>query len=232
MTLNKRGRYECSSCGSSDGLAYYQDGSYCFSCSKTKKEKQRDSSFKDNVQKNDAINRVRLPLDLTRKLPKEPMEWLQSYSLYDDILPFCEWSPTTKYLYIHLVNHDFWQARNFNTYGPKWLSKSGIKPIALIFGVHDTLHGGPLILVEDILSAYKLSFTGKVTCPLFGTIAKPEIYKYCKDRNVIIWLDCDALDKAQTIQNQLASIAKSVRIVRTEKDPKCYSPKTINEILE
>jgi hypothetical protein len=92
-----------------------------------------------------------------------------------------------------------------------------------------------IILVEDILSARKLAKAGYNSVALLGTSLSDEMFYYLTVRynSFIIWLDND---NAQVKLNQLKlmnklSVVGNVRIVKSDKDPKEYSLKEIEEIL-
>ncbi len=99
---------------------------------------------------------------------------------------------------------------------------------------HSTVLNGenkesPVVLVEDLISAHKVSRVCP-SIPLFGTDVHPPVLHYLSHNHseVILWLDKDQDFHVKRKALRLESlINKPVRIVTTEKDPKALS---FNEI--
>lgn len=90
---------------------------------------------------------------------------------------------------------------------------------------------GPIVLVEDIVSAHKVGqvFT---SVPLFGTQIHPcHIYYLANEtKDVSLWLDKDQELNVKKQALRLESlISKPVKIVITDKDPKSLSYEEIND---
>jgi len=90
-----------------------------------------------------------------------------------------------------------------------------------------------VVLVEDVLSAYRLHLLGFNSCALMGTHIKPSllnhISQHCND--FIIWLDNDnpEVKLAQAKLREQLSLFGNTRLIKTDKDPKEMKD---NEILE
>jgi len=129
----------------------------------------------------------------------------------------------------------FWQGRNLGKVtkdNPKYVNVRSKKTDYCIF------KGGSkskvVVLVEDILSAIKVSNTGCVdSVPILGSYIPPNILPFIKDYDTIfIWLDYDKRFTSIKSAAKLHELScKVVRTIITEKDPKEYETTEIKEIL-
>lgn len=104
-----------------------------------------------------------------------------------------------------------------------------------------TSKGGGIILVEDINSAYKVRasiqrFTealGSRVISLNGTSGSASLTLTCADEDVVIWLDGDEAGDRGAIKllKDLTPLAKSIKIITGEGDPKDYTYTEIQEVL-
>jgi hypothetical protein len=94
--------------------------------------------------------------------------------------------------------------------------------------------GTCVVLVEDLISAHKVSAAGGTAIPLFGTkIHNPVLYFLMHDkRPVKLWLDKDQEGNVKRTAIHLQGLIGSpVDVVITDEDPKCLSFNTIKEYL-
>jgi hypothetical protein len=106
------------------------------------------------------------------------------------------------------------------------------------FGAHAAYR---IILVEDIISCIKItnvirqdatkSRTLSGCVALLGTNLSQDMINFIKRKDVIWWLDKDALNKSVTFQKDLSLLLGSTGIITTDKDPKDMTFKEIKEIL-
>ncbi len=90
-----------------------------------------------------------------------------------------------------------------------------------------------IVLVEDLISAHKVGQV-RSAIPLFGTTISDLVLKKLVQLNrpVSLWLDDDQYSLLSRKIGRLQSfLGASVRHIRTDKDPKSYSPKEIEGIL-
>lgn len=128
----------------------------------------------------------------------------------------------------------FWQARGFTRGGCKYLSPAINRSILAPLYVTGASNG-LLVLTEDILSAVRVS---EVTPSrsLMGTSITDNVLLLVAGAKlpVSVWLDPDAAGKRGTtkIARALALAGVDTSIIRTAKDPKCYSREDIAAILK
>jgi uncharacterized metal-binding protein (TIGR02443 family) len=218
----------CPKCGSKDNLAEYSDGFYCFGCG-YKKQKNDLNSVRDRLQSQQAMLSNELDISTTNDIPIVPTQWLLQYGItQQDVDEYkIGWNPNNQLLV--LVNTpSYYQARNFNNYGAKYISK-GKKPL-LFYGTGDIL-----ICVEDVLSAIKIVKSNKNVCatPLLGSIVSSELTETILERfkTVRIWLDRDKAIEAVKQARNLKQKGIDSDVIITPNDPKEYSTGEINEWL-
>lgn len=89
-----------------------------------------------------------------------------------------------------------------------------------------------LVLVEDAMSAIRVSNSGVWAIGLLTTYLPYELYPVLRGWNVKVWLDDDAYDKACKYFGNLNSNGVQAGLVHTKDDPKKLSPKQIKEELK
>jgi hypothetical protein len=131
-------------------------------------------------------------------------------------------------------------AKSFGNTQAKYYSSAPKYPLYVpSWGYTDTI-----VLVEDIRSALKLSYhlherrKGESSLALLGTDwgGKRGLINYLAwlgIKNVHIWLDGDEAGQkgAEKLYNRL-KLYFNCRIIKTELDPKWYTPEQIEEILD
>lgn len=125
----------------------------------------------------------------------------------------------------------YWQARRiFGSHAAKYLSMPGGRKNAIpVFG-----SGHGIVLVEDLLSAYKIQTAGFRSLCLMGTSLLPQLWEFLlHEQEISIWLDPDKAGRTATteIRDQLALVGKTVRIIESACDPKLNSKASIAEFL-
>lgn len=218
----------CPNCGSRDNLGEYDDHFFCFGC-KYYKLKTDPNSLRQLIKKNETVYTPIDKMELDLDIPKEAKQWLYKYGITpNEIKKYnFKWNPNLNMLML-LITKYYWQARVFQKDRPRYLSK-GKKPL-VVYG-----NGNSIVLVEDILSAIKISRFSPEMCasPLLGsTISDAKLYKICKKYDKInIWLDRDKAKEALSLVNLIRQKGKDSRVIITAKDPKEYTNKELNSWL-
>lgn len=228
---------ECPKChleGRRKTLARYEDGhAYCFYCSYYDAGNGSDPRVYFNKDEDAAI---RLPYDCEPTLPVVARDWLQKYGITrkESLFLNCMWSPSNQYLVFPFYSETkellAWQARDFKE-NPKykWFSQGDLSDLLLIYGVFGER---TVVLVEDVLSAVKVSRHANALC-LFGSTPKKDVIirasRFYKD--FAIWLDPDANKSALRISKICNLLDCTSRIIVTSQDPKEHSDSEIKKYL-
>lgn len=229
------GHEPCPKCNSKDNLGVWDDGhKWCFGCGyfvprdgvvRLEEIAGRLGNTKNN--KKNRYNDLSLPDDFTRSIPKEPLEWLKKYGLLDKeiIANSIGWSQQHERLIFPIFNNvgdlTFYQGRAFSarTDKSKYHTQGYSEDIFHVMGVDKE----PLVLVEDFISAIKVSRVRRVM-PLWGSNISLQralrLQHVTKD--VRIWLDKDKATYAVNARQLMLPYFRSVECIITEHDPKEY----------
>jgi hypothetical protein len=209
----------CPKCKSKDNLAIYSDGEYCFGCHTAKK-------YTKEVKKDKVPTKFTGHLDV--EIPYKYIKYLESFGLTERNIRshFAYWSEADR-----LVFHcqaEYYEARSL-TKEPKVLS-FGVKPQYCFPNIPAN---GILVLVEDIISALKVSNV-YASGSLFGSSLSSDwmrlIEKYkCKP---IFWLDKDKLKASKEYRDKFRAKGIESSIIFTPKDPKYYYKYEISEYVK
>lgn len=217
---------------SGDNLGSWDDGSsHCFSCGYYEASPFYLKLFKEEEVVDDTKKAV-LPSDFTREVPPEGWKWILQYGLpLSYWKSYCGYTKKENRLVITFGTPvAFSQGRALTVGDRKWkFYGDGHKFVECL---HRELPG-PVVLVEDIISAHKVAQVNPCIC-LFGTHIHDLAVKELQvlDRPVVIWLDADQYPLLQKKINRLQLFLKHpVSYINTEKDPKEYSVAEIKEIL-
>ena len=225
-------RSKCPDCGSSDGLAYYENASHCFSCHV---HKNYDSVYlapsKALKVTKDAF---KMYPDYTPEIPVDGWVWLSKAGITEDQAKHYQigYSPRLKRIILPVfdAHNDLvaYQARALGDSDAKYLTFTSTSG-AFFASDHNSTS---FVVVEDILSAIKVG-TAHPTIALLGTNLHSKLeYKLSRLRSVLLWLDGDSpgWEAAYSIWRQLRTRVK-IDIIQTSKDPKCYPLEQIKDIL-
>ena len=219
-----------------DNLAVYPNGAvYCFSCGYRNKSPIK---YKPTVERTKII---KLPWDITHKLPLHVKHYLNSFYLTkkeiieNNIL----WSDYTQRVCFPLFTKGKllgWQGRYLgdDKTKPKWFSQGNLKEIIHII---KPKRNSTLVLTEDIVSAIRVgSQENFCASPLFGShIDIKKLYQYdfaISPNQYLLWLDKDKeIESYKFTQNARQSGLPCVTIV-TDRDPKTYTHMEIKRILK
>lgn len=96
-------------------------------------------------------------------------------------------------------------------------------------------HEETIVLCEDVLSAMKVqNATGYQGAALLGTSMDDSKVRALHEggfRNVVLWLDYDAVDKAAQIQKKYSLFFRKFNRLVTVEDPKATSKSTIKRLI-
>ena len=229
---------------SEDNLAVFDDGhKYCFACGYFVPSPKTIAATKEKlIQPKEATmdgpttKCLPLPVDISGVLSPTAKRWLLGWGLSLDEQAKFWWSETEQQLIYcvfdvegHLI---FWQARNFNRDKQKYISSGPLKDHLHILG-----HEGPLIIVEDAVSAVKLSREYQ-SMPLFGShITKENLIRIRdfglgKEGQIGFWLDPDKVNESIKYRNQARELGMNAFSVIGTRDPKGYNHNEIIELVE
>ena len=230
---------------SGDNLAHYPDGhKYCFRCG---------YSIGGVPQLGHMAARINQPVpkglgEATVKIPdsvqfaiedEEAKQWMARYNLTENSQIDFEilWYPEKRELIFPIYTNDgrlmAYQARNFSGRGPKWRTEGKIHEHPIVYAGIEDANLGYIVLVEDVVSAIRVS-DHIDTMPLFGTHLNPSRTAWLAQRyrNVIFWLDHDALSLARKYSTQFQIYPEvSTHIIETLQDPKAYTHDEIAELV-
>lgn len=219
---------------SGDNLITFHDGgAFCFKCHYTIRNNDYSHYIENPAPKKQTIS---LPGDADIGYSAHALDWIGKYQLSKSDLLHNGVLFSTEY---NQLIFPFWhdgvliayQARCFSKNAKsKWFTKGFIQTVNNIFFLgkrvgHGNVKGNALFLVEDIISAIKLSKLGKYTMPLFGVNIKIKLalIRVLRPLETIIFLDED---------QHMHSVKESLRIrsegfkchsILSEKDPKEYT---------
>lgn len=228
-----------------DNLASYSDGGkHCFSCGYHVFPRHYMGEQK---QERERINAAVLPTDFSREVPSHALKWLLQYGLpFSHWRPFIGWSEKDCRLVITVGNGpDFSIGRYIPTEGRscfgslqhgktprKWFVWGECHRFPHIFG--DYTNSKQIVLVEDVISAHKLSLVVPTLC-LFGTTIFSACIPVLRHIRcpVVLWLDKDQEGTLQKKCQRLQVLTNcNVSYLVTDRDPKEQSFEKIKELLD
>lgn len=227
----------------SNNLGVYLDGSvYCFSCGYYRpgnglsKLRQTNADHACGTTSNAKI--IHLPADSELALPGIARDYLAKYALTqkDINVNRLMWSEATQRLIFPIFGEKellAYQGRYLkdDNKRAKWYSMGDLKNIYHIIG-NKTTH--KLILTEDIISAIRVGNNPNLSAmPLFGSHISIErllqIKKMYGTIYMLVWLDKDKQKEAIKFTQQANSIGIDAGTIITDKDPKEYTDKEIDD---
>lgn len=213
---------------SGNNLAEYSDSHFfCFRCgyyipsSTTMRIKHALSTTPIRSESNQPT--LELPEDVSIATHGTGFVWLQQYGITttEIICNRIMWSEERKLLcFPLLVNNEVvaWQARNFNPEKKyKYLTKGNVQDNYFLFG-----NGNTIVLVEDVVSAIKVSRHGVYGYSVLGSVISPKTIQrltHISD-NFLLWLDPDKQKEAIKYSSQLRQMGYNCSTILSDKDPK------------
>ncbi len=224
----------CKWCTSSDAMCEYTDGWYCFSCGKAEKKDTPDIAPIPKMYRE-----PKLPHDFTFEIPDVFKQWYRQYGIRNIDVEEFGWSDYWQSIIIPIQGPlaiEGWIGRNFNkNIEKKYHLCRGKTP--LIYKIEGVLLE-IVIITEDILSAIKIHQTAPHEVTKWAALGTGSNHlvqeiKKINPKKVLIWLDGDEAGQrgARKLYKKLNSFI-DCDIVTTTRDPKEYSHKEIDRILE
>ena len=228
-----------------DNLAIYDDGhEWCYRCGYYIPPKLTVEAVKNKLESpmknaNTTPSCDSLPHDISAVLGSPAITWLLKYGLTPEEMKKFWWSESEQQL-IYPVNDVagnmvFWQARNFRGYpNKKYYSSGNLKDHLHVLGTT-----GPLVLVEDAISAIKVA-RSCTSMPLFGSHITKELLLRLRNHvlamagpssELIIWLDPDKSEEALRYGNVSRELGINALVILSLSDPKCYATFEIQNFM-
>ncbi len=222
-----------------DNLAVYSDGhSFCYSCGYTRSSKSL-ISFKGKAVDNNSqlvarnIN-MYLPSDCDVSYPSMALQWIGQYELTrNDLLNHhVLWSEKVQRLIFPIFGDGellAWQGRSFDKDRKKWYTIGKVEELFHILG-----KGNEIILVEDVISAIKISKVGHSSMCLFGSNISIERFKHLSTltKEVAIYLDPDKRKESLKFNRRASLVGLKSRVIFSANDPKEETFERLKEILK
>ncbi len=222
----------CNDCGSSDALATYSNGSYCFSCSKytsgtnTGKTNQSYNYQEDRMQNN-----------LTSiKRGSKGYKFLRERHLTEEQIFFYGIKQCEKEDYIQLPYHSYFsEIRYIGREGYSKYITLGDK--SMVFTGRKEYDSCMVVVVEDMISAMRVGWEHHCMA-LRGTKLNSEsLYKLAsvsKECKIVLWLDSDEAGRrgVEKIKKSLDWTGRAIYDIITDRDAKMHTDEQINKIIE
>ena len=241
-------KQQCPSCAklgkdnSHDNLAIYSDHhTYCYSCGFSSYPSKTKNYGKTSEQALPEPNMLFLPEDCTTEYPTRTLKWINQYELTknDLLLHNVLWSESISRLIFPIYGSNgsliAWQGRDFmvppRDKKDKWYGRGNLRDTFNILGNK----GDCLVLVEDIISAIKVSKFVRAM-PLYGSSIGRErfkrLYILCEEpHKVYIWLDPDKRTEALKESKLGQLYGLKTHPIFSKADPKEHTYESIKEIL-
>ena len=239
----------CDRCGSSDAKAVYDDGSsFCFSCRKPTGSKVSPyvaSSLRPDAEEE---AKVVLPSDVTQNYPEHAVAWCNKYDItvqqmLQNNMVYSKWKDQLIFaFYGNTGDLLAYQARNLNAVSKakRYYTCGDVNNLLPIYSCRHPLPDGQhhrrLVLVEDCLSAIKVSYVeglGASAMPLLGSgISRQKLsrLRHLYDR-LTVFLDGDMYPKALQIAQQAQMLGFQANVVYSPLDPKEHDYSQLKELL-
>ncbi|MHC4640085.1 MAG: hypothetical protein ACYS32_00470 [Planctomycetota bacterium] len=195
------------------------------------------------IPENSAVAKVTLPQGFTTDIPAPGLAWLYKYDLSDQDISFFNigYTPRLNRVILPVYRDDgkliYWQGRNLGTVteqSPKYCNVRAVRTDVWMDLTSDDIspEGDRVVLVEDILSAIRVSKTEPTIGLLFAYIPDPLVLSLAKEyEQIILWLDPDKQNRMVKRVNRYRAFGINVVMIRASQDPKFYSAKEINQKL-
>ena len=123
-----------------------------------------------------------------------------------------------------------WTARAVDDRKPKYLMPRGCAGEAW----YNMPPGAPVVIVEDVLSAIKLTLAGYGAMAVLGTAVGPRQVSLLAGREVVGWFDGDAAGRNGYVRlrKALGPVGITPSRIETPRDPKTYSVDRIKKYME
>src|SRR5712664_3336741 len=232
----------CENCGSKDNVAWYESGSgYCFGCGWYYRGTSASISKATSVTDGNNGGFLRSPPDdCDSSYPDKVIEWVGKYgvTVADLIKHKVTWSNQREQLIFRFFGEGqdlvLWQARNFR-HGTSHKDRfyTGGAPNEVIAAYYPEQISDTAVIVEDCISAMRVSQAGAVGIPCFSSTLsdkKLTLIAGLYDR-IFFWLDYDKFKESTKLTRKAGLLGCQTRSLCTVHDPKCYSEKIMREMF-
>ena len=224
-------------------------GAYCFRCGFNEFEPHGERSISQILKGRAEIEfkrsrSIHLPFDsipiCNNTCSEESQAWILKSGISLDIAAdgygIC-YSPKMDRVILPVYHGEhllYMQARALNGQEPKYINTT-MPTENVLFWAENWRKDAQIVITEDILSAIKVGCIN-VACSILGTNMTAErAYKITLEYDkILLWFDNDEAGercrKTSRKQLELQGI-EYIRDIRTDKDPKYYSHKEIQEII-
>ena len=226
-----------------DNFASYDDGSgHCYSCG----HHVFPTHYLQKVKEVDHESNV-LPAGFSREIPARAWKWLFQYGLpyshWEDKVGWDEKHSRLVFAVPNIRSVAFSQGRyigsseaepNAGRLPPKWFNMGNSHSTPYVVGNYTSPEAKCLVLVEDWISANKVSSSGTPCISLFGTRVWDSCISFLRyvGLPVVLWLDND---QRGTVERKAANVSMltglPTRVVYSDCDPKLLSFDVIKEKL-
>ena len=219
---------------------YSDGGGWCFGCGLL--IPSTISGYIYTEEKEDARYGLYLPPDSNQDYPPEVMDWVHKYGINASILKRKDvyWSPSRKHLMFTWWNESTnprtvvaYQARTFKKGQPKYLNFGDFEELIAKYRIKKDENSNILCIVEDCLSAIKISHTvcDTVAC-LTSELNRQKLVELANEYNtIVIWLDDNMYKKALRIQETLDWLGPHTAVIQSTGDPKDHRYSDISSMI-
>ena len=234
-------------CGT-DPSAYISNGVdrvrlHCFRCGANEYEKHEGLSLADVLAmrraEDAAVGSRSGPVGIPYKeAPVHALLWSLKSGLSPEVATDrygFTYSETLDRIVVPVLNNGvdtgLWTARAASGQRPKYIMPKGASG-GLWYDTRPS--SGEIVVVEDILSAIKISRAGYASVAVLGTSIPWELGRLCDNRQVIGWFDPDKAGRQGYVKlrKALAPHGISPFRVTSERDPKLHQRHEIQSILK
>lgn len=182
---------------------------------------------------------MRLPLDYTKNIPAAGIAYLYTRGLLDRDIKRWKIGYSSKYNRIIFPVYEghkliFFQGRTtlvVTRDNPKWMNvyQSARKDT---YFIANQMFSHEVVIVEDIISAVRVSYTADAYAMLSTHISEELILELSEKYDVIfLWLDPDKKVKTFNLVRRYRAFGINVHLITTGKDPKYYTNKEIRRFI-
>lgn len=230
---------------------------FCFKCGETSR-KDLPSSLSEDIAtiasslttsaSPQELNGIAWPDGSISQLPREARLWLAERSISPELSSALSlrWSIGISRLVLPCFDPQsgsliYWQGRALETWRkPKYLTKESAQASNVVFSSVKSgitpLRTSPHVLVEDIVSAVRVGHVLPSHALLGTALTDGKIAALLSSgaSDFVTWFDNDDAGRKARKQSarRLPLVGLRVRHVRTELDPKAYSNRRIEEIID
>jgi hypothetical protein len=161
--------------------------------------------------------------------PNDHKLWLASYGFFKEEVERLGIRSSDFGVYLPVYNRSVkgYQVRNMTGHGPKYTTHT-ISKLHVVPSTHDNC----VVIVEDLLSSYKVGLAGFTCVALMGTKLHVPASELPRAEHCVIWLDADSAGTTGAIKlaMELSPIYENVTTI-VNKQPKELSIEELQNVL-